>query len=76
MKKAKKAKKLASKPKVVPPPPVPGFEYFIDEMPDTSSTEEMQDRCNTLGQDGWEHYQTGPYASVPTNFRLWFKRPL
>jgi hypothetical protein len=75
MKKAKKAKKLASKPKVVPPPPA-GFEYFIDEMPDTSSTEEIQDRCNTLGKDGWEHYQTGPYAFQPTNFRMWFKRQL
>jgi hypothetical protein len=77
MKKAKgKIKKVTKRRMVEPPkvPPPPSWEYFIDEVPMSMKTEEIQKRLDELGKDGWQLLSIGPYGDTPTSARVYFMR--
>jgi hypothetical protein len=69
--KKKTKKKSASKPRVILV-----HEYFIDEIPTSLSTQQMQDRTNELSKDGWQLLIVGPYGSQPSTMRVWYQREL
>ena len=71
----KKIKKVKRKEKpMAAPPSVTGWEYFVDEIPTTYTTQEMQARCNEIGAEGWQLIIIGQYSSTPGTVRVWFMR--
>ena len=72
---AKKAKKKSPKKKATKKPhPVTAYEYFVDEWPTTSSTQDMQNRANQIGSEGWQLLFVGTYGGTPGNIRVWYMR--
>ena len=72
-KKKARPKKKAAKPRATVKTP---YEYFVDEFPHLEmSTQDMQDRLNVLGVDGWQLLFVGQYSSTPNTIRVFFMRP-
>jgi hypothetical protein len=47
--------------------------YLVDEMAyQTMSSQEMEDRCNQLGEQGWQLLFLGQYGSSPGMLRVWY----
>jgi hypothetical protein len=73
----KKAKKRTISPKEVVPEvkPISPWEYFIDEAPISMKTEDVQNRLDELGRDGWQLLFIGPYGGPPDTVRIYLMRP-
>jgi len=59
-----------------PGPPVPGWEYLVEDFLITNTSAEWSDHLNALGVQGWEMVWLSNIVTDDTLVRIWFKREI